>query len=132
MSKVLNITGRIDHKKKKQQVKMNRNKLEVVQRLVQCSSCRLRCPMCGKHLESNDSSCPSTSPLPDLNLCEGCNAELKDYLEMSRGNKGPNVVWHNKEWMEVWTSWLEYQEALRAFQNSPEFKVLPTLLMTDD
>ena len=101
--------------------------VEVVtsQRAVQCSSCHLKCAMCGSHLEDDDSSdCPPVSSSVNFNLCETCNSEFDDYLKMVSSQKSSGIFWHNEEWLELWSAWLDYQEAIGAFRNSKEFRQL--------
>ena len=124
MDKVFNITERIKDKKRKERVKAYRNRIETVQKIVQCSSCYYKCAMCGHHLGDIDSSCPSPLSQPGFNLCETCREEFDDFFEMSRGKKGSDVFWHNKEWMRLWSTWLDYQRAIRAFRDTTEFEQL--------
>jgi len=124
MDKVLNITGRIEDKKRREHEEIYRQKAETVQRIVQCSSCHLSCAMCGSHLEGPDLSCPSASSYINLNLCECCRAEYNEYLEMSKKNKRSDIFWHNEEWMKLWSAWIDYHKAIIRFRNTNEFKKL--------
>ena len=128
MNKVLNITGRLEDKKRKQQVEHYRHKIETIQRIVQCSSCHFKCAMCGHHLNTTDSSCPPALTAQDLNLCENCRAEFEDFLEMSREQKASDIFWHNEEWLKLWSAWTDFHRAIRKFRNSAEFKKM----ITDD
>ncbi len=122
MDKILNFTDRLKDKEKRQRKETFRQTAEVVQRTVQCSSCGMSCAMCGVHLEkSGGCGCGSTS---NLNLCEFCRAEFSDYLKMSKLETGSEQFWHNKEWMKLWSAWLEYHKAINAFRNSKEFRQL--------
>jgi len=124
MNKVLNITDRLEDRKRKQQAEVHHHKVETIQRIVQCSLCQFRCAMCGYHLNVTDSSCPTASSPSDFNLCESCRAEFEDFLEMSREKKGSNVFWHNQEWVKLWSAWLDYYQAMGEFRNSTQFKQL--------
>ncbi|MDY6971283.1 MAG: hypothetical protein SV775_03030 [Thermodesulfobacteriota bacterium] len=124
MSKVLNITERLESKKRKHQADVHHHKVETIQRIVQCSLCQNRCAMCGYHLNVTDSSCPTVPPSSDFNLCDSCRAEFEDFLEMSREKKGSSVSWHNKEWLRLWSAWLEYYQAIAEFSNSTQFRQL--------
>jgi hypothetical protein len=126
MVKVLDFTDRLDGKKRKEQIKAYRAKVEAVQTVVQCSSCRLKCAMCGDHMHREDLACPPASASRELNLCETCQDEYQDFLEMRSGKSDRKVFWHNKEWMHLWASWLEYQKAMKDFRSSHEFKSLLT------
>jgi len=132
MNNVLNINDRLEEKRQKQQTEVHRHKIEAVQRFIQCSSCHYRCAMCGYHLETTDSSCPSELSPSDLNLCESCRAEFEDFTKILNGKKGTNVFWHNKEWMELWSAWLDYTKAIKEFRNSNEFNKLAKSLIVDD
>lgn len=86
--------------------------------------------MCGHYLETTDSACPSELTPPDLNLCEGCHAEFEDFKKILRGKKDHDVFWHNKEWIKLWSAWLDYNKAIKEFKKSNEFKRLikPSLI----
>ncbi len=124
MDKVFSITDRLKDKKRKEREESYRQKAETVQRVVQCSSCQLSCAMCGSHLDAPDMSCPPASSYPNLNLCEYCRAEYNDFLEISGKNKSSDIFWHNKEWMELWSAWIDYHKAIKKFRNSREFERL--------
>jgi hypothetical protein len=124
MNKVLDIQNRLKDKKRKQREESYGQRIRTVCRVVQCSSCHFRCSMCGHHLIETELSRPRASSYPDLSLCEDCRVEFEDFLEMSRERGGSFILWHNKEWMKLWSAWLDYQQAIREFRNSTEFKLL--------
>ena len=124
MSKVLNITGRLEDKKRQIQAENHRAKMETLQRIVQCSSCHFKCAMCGYHLNAEDES-PATLPsTPGIYLCESCRAEFKEFLEIKSGKKKADIFWHNREWMQLWSAWLHFQQAIKDFKDSIEFEQL--------
>jgi hypothetical protein len=41
-------------------------------------------------------------------------------LITKEGGESP-YYWHNKEWRQVWESWLNYQRALKNYGDSAEF-----------
>jgi hypothetical protein len=123
MNKIFDIQDRLKDKKRKQREESCRQRIQTVNRVVQCSSCHFRCTMCGHHLIETESSRPLASPCSDLSLCEDCRAEFEDFLGMSREKRGSYILWHNKEWMKLWSAWLDYQLAIREFSNSVEFKL---------
>jgi hypothetical protein len=88
--------------------------------------------MCSYHLEAADSPHPPASPSADFHLCESCRAEYEDFLKMKNANEGSHIPWHNKEWKKMWSIWLDYQQAIREFRNSKEFKQSTELLPVDD
>lgn len=120
MPKIVDMQHQLQRKKKKELLEKHRGMVETVQKIVQCSSCHLRCAMCGMQL---DKSCVVTS-VPGLSFCEGCRLDFEEYRDVLAGKKEPEVFWHNTEWLNVWGSWLNYRRALSAFTNSREFKRL--------
>ena len=124
MNKVLNITNRLEDKKRKIQAENHRDKMETLQRIVQCSSCHFKCAMCGYHLNTEDESPAAPSSPPGSYLCESCRAEFKEFLEIKRGKKEADIFWHNKEWMQLWSAWFHFQQAIKDFKDSIEFEQL--------
>ena len=124
MEKVINIEERLEHKKQKKQLEQNRGKIEAIQKIVRCSSCHFRCVMCGHHLQDSDSSDSSPSSSFGFAFCKNCGAEFEDFLAVSRGKSRPDVLWHNREWLKMWSAWLDYRQAMNGFVDSPEFKSL--------
>lgn len=125
MNKVLNFTDRLEDKKREKQLKAHHYKLKTIQRIVQCSSCHFRCAMCGYHMDAKDpsSSTASTSPR-NFVLCESCQAEFEDFVQIKSGKRQSNIFWQNKEWVKLWSAWKDYQQAIGDFRNSREFKQL--------
>ncbi len=39
---------------------------------------------------------------------------------MEEGGQSP-YYWHNQAWMKLWQKWLDYQQALKEYGESPEF-----------
>jgi hypothetical protein len=125
MTKVLNITDRLKNKKQLRQADIYQRRLEALQKVVYCSSCHLRCAMCGSYLEESRSADSGVSKAVDFTLCESCRIEFKDFLKLSRGRGKSDIVWHNKEWVRLWTTWLDFQHAINGFRDSDEFKEIP-------
>lgn len=121
MKKILNISDRLEDKKLRHQLQAYRERSESVQRAVQCSSCHFKCAMCGYHLNTTKTSCPTGVGSPEFNLCENCRSEFEDFLNAVKGKEGSNIFWHNSEWINLWSAWLEYQHAIRKFRDSDEF-----------
>jgi hypothetical protein len=121
MNKVIDMQEKIEGKKQKEQLDKYRGRVETIQKIVQCSSCHFRCAMCGLQVGGAD---PVDKTPFRLTLCEGCKSEFEEYLAISKGKKIPNVFWHNREWLEIWTAWLSYRKAINAFTASREFKLL--------
>jgi transcription elongation factor Elf1 len=114
MDKVVNIEERIEGQKQKKQLERHRGKIEAIQKLIQCTSCHMRCAMCGHHLKDAFA----------FAFCENCRDEFDDFLSISKGEKPPDVFWHNKEWIDMLSAWLNYRQAVNGFMNSPEFRLL--------
>lgn len=121
MDKVLNITRRLEDKKRKEQIASERQKLETMQRIVQCASCHFKCAMCGYHLKASEDPSAPDGPSRGFILCETCEAEFQDFLKMAPDKGGGDLFWHNKEWQHLWSAWVDYQKAIEAFKRSPEF-----------
>jgi hypothetical protein len=121
MDKVLNLTGRLEDRKRKQQLASHRQRIETIQRIAQCSSCHLKCAMCGERLKGNEAPYSPNIPSREFVLCQGCNLEFQDFMEMTKGKEGSGIFWHNKEWRNLWSAWLDYQRAVKAFKKSTEF-----------
>jgi hypothetical protein len=128
MDKILHITDRLESKKKKQQVETYRKRIDALRAIMQCSSCCFKCAMCGHQMGANSAcgSAPVSSSQPDAHLCESCRIEFNDYIDMVNGKKEAEVFWHNREWLNLWSAWVAYQESIREFRNSPECKRLNT------
>jgi len=124
MNKVLNITNRLEGKKRKLQAEIHRGKMETLQRIVQCSSCHFKCAMCGYHLNTADSPYVSPSSPSNFYLCESCRAEFKEYMEMKKGKNESDIFWHNREWVKLWSVWFDFQQAIKEFKDSVEFEQL--------
>ncbi len=124
MDKVINIEKRIASKKQRAQLEAYRGKLEAIQKVIQCSSCHHRCAMCGHYLKDSHALHDSPSNSFGFAFCESCRAEFEDFLAISRRKRRPDVVWHNKEWVKMWSAWLDYRQAMDGFLNSQEFKSL--------
>jgi hypothetical protein len=121
MNKIIDMQKKIEGKKQKDQLEKYRGRVETIQKIVQCSSCHFKCAMCGLQVSGADPV--NKTPLA-LALCEGCRSEFEEYLAISKCKKTPDVFWHNREWLEIWTAWLSYRKAINAFTASREFKLL--------
>jgi hypothetical protein len=120
--KVVDINGRLEDRRRREQTEANRVQMETIHRIVQCAECNLKCAMCGEHSGTAESDCPSDAPQPGFHLCGICRAEYEIFLNLSSGRKKTPVFWRNKEWLALWKTWLEHQRALRDFRNTPEFR----------
>ncbi len=123
MDKVLSIEERLQANRRQRELKAGSHKIEAVRKLVQCTSCRMRCAMCGCQVDDDD---PRPSRFGELNfqLCASCRADFDDYKAMADGREVPELFWRNEQWADLWASWLEYQRAIKDFINSDGFKEL--------
>ncbi len=124
MDKIVSFNKRLEKKKQKETLVTYRSKIRSLRRSVQCSSCHLRCAMCGIRAQTRDSSGRDLKATPEFFLCEDCRKEYEDFVSVHSDGKSSDFFWHNDEWLEMWSSWLRYRSALRAFIKSPEFKLL--------
>ena len=123
MDNVIDIRARIDLLRQGKRIERHWEKIRTLHKVIQCASCRLKCAMCG-HLLSEHEAGQGTSVPMGYVFCDGCRAEFEDFIAVSSGEKSADVFWHNAAWMDMWSSWLDYQQAIRRFMRSPEFKLL--------
>ena len=124
MKKVVNINDRLKDKKRKHEVELYNNKVEILQRLVHCSSCQFKCAMCGDDLKAYESPCPQNLAPSGIILCKICRTEFEEFLKLTKENKKSDIDWHNEEWKNLWATWLDYQHAIAEYRNSKEFRQL--------
>ena len=124
MDKVIDLKKRIENKKQGEILKQHQGKIETLGQIIQCSSCHLKCAMCGEHIQSSDVYKDRKLLRAGLSLCEHCKDEYNDFLSMSDDRDGSDIFWHNKEWYHMWSAWVNYRKSIVAFMKSPEFKRL--------
>jgi hypothetical protein len=124
MDNIVDICQRIETKKRQEKAEKHRDKLEAIQKVIQCSGCHFRCAMCGHHTNAKGASKDPRSPSLSFTLCETCKEEFEDYLSVRQEEKAPGVSWHNREWIDMWSAWLNYRRAIQGFVNSSEFRQL--------
>lgn len=124
MNKILDIAERLKEKQREEQIQANRRKLETLQRTIHCSLCSSKCAMCGHHSSTGEMYCPSETAATEINLCESCREEFDAFLSQVGGKEGRRMFWHNKEWVQLWSAWLDYREAILSFRRSYEFRRL--------
>lgn len=128
--KIVSLAERLENKRHKKQIERYRGKVENIQKIVQCGSCQIRCAMCGLYLKRDDASVNPLSFSTGLTLCESCRSEFDDFLSVSRAGQRSEVFWQNKEWVQMWSAWVNYRKAVTAFVDSPELKLLMEELKT--
>jgi Pyruvate/2-oxoacid:ferredoxin oxidoreductase delta subunit len=97
---------------------LQETKIDLLKKVLQCARCQLKCSRCGTQIEESGEEQNSKLPYP---LCSGCGEEHEVYLKLSQGKLKAGRYWHNEEWMDVWRTWLQYQQALDHYRNSKEF-----------
>ena len=130
VDKIVSLSDRLESKRHKKQISRYRGKIETIQKIIQCGSCQIRCAMCGLYLRKEESHKDIPHASMGLMLCESCRSEFDDFLSVSRGQQRSEVFWHNKEWVKMWSAWINYRKAMTAFVDSPEFKLLMEELKT--
>ena len=125
MDKVLNLTHRLQDKRRKEQIEVYREKFDTVQRILHCSGCQYKCAMCGYHIETTDAETPTSRRDTEFNLCDSCASEYEDFKRRKQGkmdDAGP--FWHTDDWMAFWTAWCEYQRSINRFRHTFNLKQL--------
>ncbi|MFO8090249.1 MAG: hypothetical protein R6U13_10465 [Desulfatiglandaceae bacterium] len=123
MDNILNIEDLLQTRRRRRELETKTRKVQAVRKLVQCTSCRFRCAMCGGRVEVDDMQPVKFEEL-DFVLCENCKTDFDDYKAVVEKKLSSDCFWHNKEWVALWSSWIGYQRAIRSFKNSKEFKQL--------
>ncbi|MEW6665122.1 MAG: hypothetical protein AB1512_07870 [Thermodesulfobacteriota bacterium] len=124
MEKVVDLEERIQSRRSKERLEQFRGKMETVQKLLQCSSCHLKCAMCNAQLQGQDPSTVSHPAHLGLRFCGSCREEFEEFLAITRNDAAPTLFWHNEEWKNMWSAWLDYRRSITAFLRSNEFKLL--------
>ncbi|MGQ9688214.1 MAG: hypothetical protein ACUVXF_05420 [Desulfobaccales bacterium] len=118
MSKVIDIEDRLKLEQKKKRKVDKAKKMEAVRKVFQCTRCLARCHKCGVQFDNTRIYKRYQGP---FRFCESCQEEYEEFLRLkTEGGKSP-YYWHNQAWMKVWQSWLDYQQALKEYGESPEF-----------
>ncbi|MBW1710930.1 MAG: hypothetical protein JRG97_01435 [Deltaproteobacteria bacterium] len=114
MAEVIDIKGRVKQKKDLS----NLEKLEGLWNIIQCAKCAMRCAKCGTHGEPTSQVGRSGT---SFKLCSSCMEEYQQVITELGGNPSrPKPFWYNREWLRHWVIWLEYQQVLNDYIDSPE------------
>jgi hypothetical protein len=118
MSNVIDIEKRLQQEQKKK-VKVDKaKKLEYIRKFLQCKRCLARCSMCGVQFDSQEMYKRQESP---YRFCTGCQEEYQEFMRVKESGEDTTVYWHNEDWLAIWQNWLNYQESLKKYTESPEF-----------
>lgn len=122
MADVISLNEKIECAKAQEAATWKRQKLQAIQRMLQCTHCSAKCTKCGAHLTVGAvRSTQNCSVRVPYRFCETCREEYTQYIELLAGGKNPDCYWHNHEWMDMWGRWIEYQGAVDQFLRSKEF-----------
>ncbi len=121
MGRIVKFDQCMEAEKEKRQVERIK-KLTAVKKILECTKCALKCTRCGTQVALSQS--PSFSRDVPYRFCASCEDEYRDFLERKRGGDRKEFYWHNREWMATWEAWIQYQRAMRKYENSNEFKQL--------
>lgn len=124
MTKILHIGDRLKTKENKKKAEFCRDKIRSIRKAVQCAFCNLKCSMCGRYLSKQEVSHSLFSSNDGFNLCESCGSEFEDFVRISTNHGTSELFWQKEAWRKLWSAWVDYQEALKAFKDSPEFQKL--------
>jgi len=122
--KIVDLGERIENQKRKRQVEHYQGKIEALKKTIQCSSCHVKCAMCGLQVDTVGTAKQIRFSPYGLIFCGSCRDEFQDFLSLSRGEKSSDIFWHNQEWKNMWSAWLNYRRAINAFTDSREFREL--------
>lgn len=118
MSKVIDIEDRLKLEQRKKLKVDKAKKLEAVRKILQCTRCLARCHKCGMQF---DTSKIYKRYQGQFRFCESCQEEYDEFMRLkAEGGESP-LYWHNKAWVALWQTWLDYQQALKDYGESPEF-----------
>ena len=132
MEKIASLTDLIEKKRYQDQIRLSRHIIDTLRWLVNCTACKSKCAMCAKPFTDNAGFSVTAGNLK-FSLCENCNNEYESYQASAYGKDDflPKF-WHNKEWAELWFSWIEYQKAVQNFRNSKEFNLIKQYMGSDN
>jgi hypothetical protein len=118
MSKIIDIEDRLRLGQKKKAKVDKAKKLEAVRKIIQCTRCLARCVKCGISFETQEMYQRFKGP---FRFCAGCQEEYDEFVRLQETGEESPIYWHNKEWATVWQCWVDYQQALKTYGESPEF-----------
>ncbi len=118
MSKVIDIEDRLKLEQKKKHKVERAKKVEAVRKVIQCTRCMARCARCSVQFDTQEMYKRYKGP---FRLCPSCQEEYEEFLRYQEKGEESPCYWHNREWRAAWQKWLDYQQALKDYGESPEF-----------
>ena len=125
--KIISINSKLKLAEDKREQLVLRHKILTVQKVFQCTQCAFKCEKCGAQIAPvGDSSEEETKEKvnPNYRFCESCLKEYEEYIEQVENKKKPVDYWQNKDWQNVWRTWIEYHKAINKYIKSNKFKQL--------
>ena len=123
MADIISLDSKLQLARDKKANLIKKRKIFAVQKVFQCTQCSFKCEKCGSqishahHVKENDSRSIKVS----YRLCESCMEEFNDYIEKIKGKGDSDSYWHNDAWIDVWKTWIDYQNAVDRYLKSKEF-----------
>ncbi|MBM4295693.1 MAG: hypothetical protein FJ126_12435 [Deltaproteobacteria bacterium] len=118
MSKIIDIEDRLKLEQKKRAKVDKAKKAEVVRKILQCTRCLARCLKCGVQFDTHEMYKRYKGP---FRFCQSCQEEYDEFLRVRDAGQESSLYWYNKEWQRLWQAWLDYQQAVKDYGESPEF-----------
>ena len=118
MSKVIDIEDRLKLEQKKKAKVDKAKKLEIVRKTIQCTRCLARCAKCSVQFDTQEMYQRFKGP---YRFCASCQEEYLAFMRVKETGEPSPHYWQNQAWVRVWQTWLDYQEAMKDYGESPEF-----------
>ena len=126
MANIIQFDDKLQHNKAKKAEIIRKRKILAVQKIFQCIHCAFKCEKCGTQIDPDQKR--EIKVASDLRVpyrfCESCSEEYIDYIERLKGKGDPECFWHNDDWIQVWSKWIDYQSVLDRYLKSREFRRL--------
>ncbi len=126
VANIIQLEDKLQHTKEKKAEIIRKRKILAVQKVFQCTHCAFKCEKCGTQINPDQKGkvkAPSDLRVP-YRFCESCSEEYVDYIERLTGKGDPKYFWHNEDWLEVWSKWIDYQSVIDRYLKSKEFRQL--------
>jgi hypothetical protein len=99
-----------------------RRRAEVARKMLRQVHSRNRCEKCGSPFQDAPPAEAGVSgPRIPYRFCEGCGEEYRDFIQRLQGRGDPGCYWRNQAWMDLWQSWINYQNCLDQYVKTREF-----------
>lgn len=104
---------------------IRKRKILAVQKVFQCTHCKLKCEKCGTQMGlATEEGNPTNKLRVPYRLCESCSEEYIDYIERLKGRGDTESYWRNEPWRASWRAWIEYKSSIDEYMRSKEFLAL--------